>query len=260
MIITPFAYMAEQAVGPTPPPSSGLIGWFDASDYTSGATWVDRSANGLDLTLSGTYALDASTLGGPSINFSNGYGKSGTTSLIQGTTGTEYTHIEIVRPSTLATADATFCISANNAGDDPNSISGYKLGNTAYIGTLLTQTGGRRSYLTSGTKLYTTTETFFVARRIAYDSPSLGTNPIYSVGTNLATLTHYTSAANYTGVGAYTQYNLGSAGAMVVAAGVSNGNYQNPGRYAVNLFYNRFLSDTEVQTIYDYYSSTYSLA
>ena len=64
---------------PTPPPSSGLIGWFDAADYTSGATWTDKSVNGLDLTLSGTYALDASTLGGPSINFSNGWGNSPST-------------------------------------------------------------------------------------------------------------------------------------------------------------------------------------
>ena len=245
---------------PPPPPSSGLIGWFDAADYTSGATWTDKSVNGLDLTLSGTYALDVSTLGGPSLNISNGFGVSSTTALISGTTGTEYTHIEIVRPTTLATADATFAIAANNSGDDPNSISGYKLGNSAYIGYLVTASGGKRIYLGTGANLYTTTETFFVSRRVGYDTPGLGTNPIFSVGTNLATLTHYTSSGDYTAAGAYNEYNLGSAGVMVVAAGVSSGNYKCPGYYAVNLFYDRFLSDAEVQQVYDYYKTTYSLA
>jgi hypothetical protein len=241
----------------TPPPSSGLIGWFDAADYTSGTTWTDKSVNGLDLTLSGTYALDASTLGGPSLNISNGFGKSATTSLISGQTGTEYTHIEIVRPKTLATADATFAISANNAGDDPESISGYKLfGGATEIGYLITNTGGRSARLTGIG--YNTTETWFVSRRLGYDSPSLGTNPIISVGSENNALVHYSSG--YASAGAYTDYDLGSAGVMVVAAGVSSGNYKTDGYYAVNLFYNRFLSDAEIQIVYDYYKTTYNLA
>ena len=50
-----------------PIPLNGLVAWYDASDYTSGATWIDKSGNGNDLTLSGTYSLDPSTLGGPSL-------------------------------------------------------------------------------------------------------------------------------------------------------------------------------------------------
>lgn len=245
-------------VGAIPPaiPTLGLIGWFDAADYTSGATWVDKSSNGLDLTLSGTYALDASTIGGPSLDFTGGYGKSPTTALISGQAGTEYTHIEIVRPKVLATADGTFAISANNPGDDPESISGYKLfGGATEIGYLITNTGGRSARLTGIG--YNTTENWFVSRRIGYDNPSLGTNPRISVGSETNALTHYSSG--YASAGAYTDYDLGSAGVMMVGAGVSSGAYTTDGYYAVNVFYNRFLSDAEVDIIYDYYKTTYSL-
>ena len=256
MIITPFAYMAEQVTGPVVP-TSGLIGWFDASDYTSGATWVDRSSNGLDLTLTGTYALDASTLGGPSINFSNAWGNSPSTSLINGGTGTEYTHIELFRPSTVANFDSSFSLSAGGTGDDCNSLTGFQLSGTGRITVGRNCTGGRQYYITS--KQYNTSDTFFVARRFQHGGTP-GSGLLGEVGTTSTSLTQY-GTGDWTAVAGITSvdYALGSAGKMAVGA-VNGGNYKMAGRYAANLFYDRFLTDQEVQDIYDYYSSTYSLA
>ena len=113
MIITPFAFMAE--AGPVIP-TSGLVGWYDADDYTSGATWVDRSGNGYDLTLSGTYAKDASTIGGPSVLFSGGVNSRGytTATIADWTSTTEVTHIEIIRPSATTIFQGSFAIEGTN--------------------------------------------------------------------------------------------------------------------------------------------------
>jgi hypothetical protein len=255
---TPILKMyAGPEAGPTPPPSSGLIGWFDASDYTSGATWVDRSTNGLDLTLSGTYALDASTLGGPSINFSNGWGGSPSTSLINGGAGTAYTHIEILRVATPSNFDSSFSLSAGGTGDDCNSLTGFQLSGTGWIAVGKNCSGGRQYYITS--KQYNNTDTYFVSRRFEHGGTP-GSGLLGDVGTTSSGLTQYgtggwTAWAGITSV----DYALGSAGKMAVAS-VNGGNYKMPGYYAVNLFYDRFLTDVEVQTIYDYYKTTYSLA
>ena len=48
-MFSPFAFMTPSI--PTIP-TSGLVAWYDPSDYTGTTTWVDRSTNGLDLTLS----------------------------------------------------------------------------------------------------------------------------------------------------------------------------------------------------------------
>lgn len=238
-------------------PTSGLIGWFDASDYTSGATWIDKSVNGLDLTLSGTYALDASTLGGPSINFSNAWGNSPSTSLINGGTGTEYTHIEIFKPQVVANFDSSFSLSAGGTGDDCNSLTGFQLSGTGRITVGRNCTGGQQYYITS--KQYNTSDTFFVSRRFQHGGTP-GSGLLGDVGTTASPLTQY-GTGDWTAVAGITSvdYALGSAGKMAVGA-VNGGNYKMAGYYAVNIFYDRFLSDVEVQQVYDYYKTTYSLA
>jgi len=73
------AYIQTKYAGYTIP-TDGLIGWYDAADYSSGATWADRSGNNNDLTLSGTYSKDATTMGAPSVLLNTGGGLSNTDS------------------------------------------------------------------------------------------------------------------------------------------------------------------------------------
>ena len=53
-MFTPFAFIKS-----SPVPLNGLVAWYDAADYVSGTTWVDRSANGLDLTLSSSATISS---------------------------------------------------------------------------------------------------------------------------------------------------------------------------------------------------------
>lgn len=243
--------------GPKPPaiPTSGLIGWFDADDYTSGGTWTDRSVNGLNLTLGGTYSKD--TTYGPAIFLNTGYGASAATALINGGTGTEYTHIEILRPTVAGNFRGSYMFSANLGGDDCGSLTGFEVGGTGWITVGRNCTGGSQYYITS--KQYDTSNTFFVSRRFTYGGTP-GSGLVFDVGASNQALTQYgsgdiTAHAGITSVG----YALGSAGKMVVGAVTSSGGYRMAGYYGVNLFYNRQLTDQEVTNIYDYYKSIYSL-
>jgi len=236
-------------------PTSGLIGWFDASDYTSGTTWVDRSANGLNLTLSGTYSKVSSPIEG--VYLSNAYARSATTALVSGGTGTEYTHIEILKLTSTSAGQGTFCISSNVGGDDAGSISDYRLG-TAQIGWLRNAVGGYGNIL--NTQTYNTTNIFFIARRFIYGE-TIGAGVYWGFGSDATALTFYNSTANYTSTagGTTMNWNLGAAGRMVIGAPSSTGSYKGPAYYGVNLFYNRAITDQEVTDIYNYYKSTYSL-
>lgn len=239
--------------GPTIP-TSGLIGWFDADDYTSGTTWVDKSVNGLDLTLSGTYSKDVTY--GPTILLSNAYGNSLSTSLINGDIGTEYTYIEILRPTIVANFDSSFSLSSGGTGDDCNSLTGFQAEGAGLIAVGRNCTGGKQYYITS--KQYSTTETLFVSRRFAYGGTP-GSGLVFNVGTTSQALTEYGSGA-ITARGGITsvEYALGAAGKMAVGS-TNGGSYKLPGYYGVSLWYDRQLTNQEVTDIYDYYKSTYSL-
>ena len=243
--------------GPVPEliPSSGLIGWFDADDYISGTTWTDRSVNGLNLTLSGTYSKN--TTYGPALFLNTAYGVSAATALVTGGTGTEYTHIEILRPTIASNFIGSFAFSTGTGGDDCGAATGFEAAGTGWIAIGRNCTGGSQSYITS--KQYSTSDTFFVARRFAYDGTP-GSGLVFDVGTTSQALTQYGLGDITMRIWSSVDYALGATGRMVVGAPSNGGSYRMAGYYGVNLFYNRQLTDQEVTDIYNYYKSTYSLA
>ena len=79
-MFTPFAFIKS----PSPVSLNGLVAWYDAADYVSGATWVDRSVNGLDLTISGSTSL-TTLYGQPYLDWdSSTYAYTSATSLLAG--------------------------------------------------------------------------------------------------------------------------------------------------------------------------------
>ena len=112
-MFSPFAYMSTKSGGGGGGgiPTGSMIAWYDASNYTSGETWIDASPNGLDLTLTGTYSKDTSTIGGDSIVFNGGYAVSQNTNLLPGVrTGgdSEFTIIEVLKLISANSAQGTF--------------------------------------------------------------------------------------------------------------------------------------------------------
>lgn len=261
-----FGYNVVYGIGnpksPAVVPTSGLIGWYDAADYTSGTTWVDRSSNGLNLTLSGTYSLTGSIVAGegPALLFNTAVGLSSATSLITGSVGEEYTLVQIFRPTVVGNFKGGISLINNTGGDQPLSLGSFSLDGTGRIYTWVNgQTG---FWLNSQT--YSTSKTSFVARRAAYGfNNSSGLTVSYGDDSSVP-LTHY-GAGNFTlGRGPYpatynTNYNLGSAGSVLIGALRTDRNFAQEGYYAVNLFYDRALTDQEIQNIYDYYKADYNL-
>ena len=234
-------------IPPPTPPTSGLIAWFDADDYTSGATWTDRSGNSNNLTLNNTYSKVTSPI--TAVYFNNGFGvKSGVSSW---SATTDVTHIEIIRPTVVGSFIGSFVLQGTNG------VSGFEFGGT---GRIYVWKNADTGYFLN-TQTYDTAKTAFVARRFTsgFDNTS---NLTVSYGDDSSVaLTHY-GAGNFTlGRAGSTTYTLGGTvslgvGTIDVTSGLT---YDMSGYYGVNLFYNRILTDQEVQDIYDYYKSTYSL-
>lgn len=253
MIFTPFAFMATTTAGPVVP-TSGLIGWYDASNYTSGATWVDDSGNGNDITLSGTFSKDTSTMGGGSVLLNTGRGESNAVSDWSATT--EITHIEILRvASPLGNFKSTWGLNIGGTGVEP---SGFQLSGTGRIETWV---GGNTGYyLNTGLQTYNTGYNQFIARRLqsGFD-PTAGTLKITYGDSNATGITQYGSGDFSLSRGGSTAYTTTSADTMVIGQAAGLTAYRQAGYYAVSLFYNRLLNDAEIQNVYDYYKTTYSL-
>ena len=112
---------------------------------------------------------------------------------------------------------------------------------------------------------YDTAKTAFVARRFTYGfNNTSGLNVSYGDDSSVS-LTHYGAGDFTLGRGPYpatfnTNYNLSADGRMVVGGfSPTATTYAAPGYYGVNLYYNRQLTDQEIQDIYDYYKSAYNL-
>ena len=227
-------------------PTSGLIAWFDADDYTSGATWTDRSANGNNLTLTGTYAKN--TTYGPTILFNGGYGSRG--SVAGWASTTDVTYVEIIRVLATSNFQASWAIQGTN------QLTNFQLGGA---GDIYTWVGAKTGWILN-TQDYSTTKTTFVARRVqsGFNNTS-GLNTSYGDDSSVP-LTNY-GAGNFTlaRTPTDTTYTLGASVTIRVATPENNITYDMPGYYGASLFYNRILTDQEVQDIYDYYKSTYSL-
>jgi hypothetical protein len=248
MIFTPFAFVKSEVTAGPVIPTSGLVGWWDASDYTSGATWSSRV--GVNLNLAGTYSKDNSTLGGPSIFFNGGDASNASLATSAFTSNTEFTQIELLRTTVTGPGLGSFNISGTN------TISGYQFGTANSIVTWKNGDTGWR--LTS--RSYGTTKTTFVARRVITGYNNTTTPLQVSYGDNAGvSLTHY-GAGNFSLERAgTTTYTLGASVGYQIGSAEA-GLYRLSGRYVTNLIYSRRLTDSEIQQVYDYYKSTYSLS
>jgi hypothetical protein len=263
----PFAFMKSSGGSPPSPsliPTGSMIAWYDASDYTSGTTWVDKSSNGLDLTLNGTYSKDASTIGGESILLNTGYAVSDVTNLLPGvnTSGdSEFTIIEIVKPNSISSAQGTLAMSTNAGGEDADSASTLRV-SPSDVGFVKNASGGEGFRLNNA--FYDTSATSFVARRFLYGgTPGTAGGCVWGYGDTFQGLTFYTSAGDYdiTGAFAFVDFGSGNLGRVVIGAATYQGSYRTSGYYVASLWYNRLLSDSEIQDIYTYYQNLgYNLA
>jgi hypothetical protein len=266
MITTPFSFM-KSPVQTGGFPTDGLIGWWDADDYTSGNTWTDRSGTGLNLTLTGTATktndLPHPSGGAPGVLFDvNSYGKTPTTPLIAGSTGTEWTHVEIIfhwDEASFGTAKSTYCF-----GDSTtvvNNISGYRTQaeNFSYI---KTSAGGYG--MKNDTRVYEG-YTWFLVRRFGYGELGGTTGGMVwalAFSNPSAPLNFFTlpTSYNYTsGGGAGADWDLGTNGVYLMNAGITSGAYAAPMYYGMQAIYDRKITDQEVQDIYDYYKVKYYL-
>jgi hypothetical protein len=248
MIFTPFAFV-KSAVSVTPViPTSGLVMWLDASDYTGGITWNERSGNNYGVTLNGTYAKVTSPI--VAVEFGGGYG---TYSPVPSwTSTTEVTHIEILRPTIVSSFFGGFGIQGS-----PNSIGSFAFDG---VGRIYTWVNGNTGYYLT-TQTYNTSKTAFVARRFSSGFNNSGDSLIVNYADSSGvSLTKYGSGNFTLGRGGVTTYTLGSSTRINVGALENNTTYDMPGYYGVNMFYNRILTDQEVTDIYNYYKSTYSLS
>jgi len=245
----------------TPDDVAGLLGWYDADDYTSGTTWTDKSGNSRDLTLdnsNGTYSKDASTISGPSILFSGGaYAVAGAYN--SSFSANEFTHIEIFRPSgTLFSNDTTFVI-----GSQTNCGSLIRYGDNI-IGVYAADTG---YHIPSVDQLYSSTKTAFVTRRVLSGFNNTSGLQISYADSNGTSLTHYGPGdfVQYTPTGTDSTFSITASPVLWVASSgrFPSGNptpiYNANGYYGVVLVYDGILTDEQVETIYNYYKDTYNL-
>ncbi len=266
MIFTPFAFMA--ATGPTPPTTLGLVAKYDEpgtyfTDTGNFGTWADSSGNGYTLTFNGAGvgSVNLDTLLGYDSLLVGGAVTAGTTSTISDWTSTnDVTHIEILRSNQSGNStQSTFAIrGVDGVGsffpvDWADRITTFRFG------------GGLWALSNQD---YDTAKTQFVARRFESGYNNSGDSLVISYGDSFNTgLTHIGSGTGLTNnINPYppysgtTVYTIGTSAKIIVANRVPNptgGNF--PGRYMVNLFYNRILTDAEIENIYSYYQPTYNL-
>ena len=251
-MFTPFAFVTSGVTAPAGNiPTGSLVAWYDASDYSSGATWTDRSVNGYDLTLSSTYSKVTSPI--TAVFFNGGYGtKSG---VADWTSTDDITHVEIIRPTVVTNFVGSFVVQGTN------QLGAFEFDGT---GRIYTWRNGGTGYYVNGTG-YATAKTSFVARRVTsgFDNTT-GTSQglVVSVAdSSTLPLTHYSGSSLVLGRVNTTTYTIGASATLGVGLIDTTVplSYDQPGYYGVNLFYNRILTDQEITDIYTYYKSTYSL-
>ena len=245
-MFTPFAFVKSAAVAAPVIPTSGLIAWYDANDYTSGATWTDKSGNGNNLTLNSTYSKN--TTYGPTIFFNGGWGSKSGVSGWSATT--DVTYIEIIRPTVATNFVASWSLTGTN------QVTGFQFGGTSLI---YTWRGGDTGWYLN-TPTYGTTKTTFVARRFSSGFNDTGDSLVVDYAdTSAISLTKYGSGNFSLGRAGGTTYSLGGSVTIIVGAAETNLTYDMPGYYGVVAIYNRILTDQEITDVYDAYKTTYSL-
>lgn len=266
MINTPFSFIKSSQESESFP-MDGLIGWWDVDDYTSGGTWVDRSSNGLDLTLTGTYSkandLPHPSGGAPGLLFgANSYGKTPVTPLIAGSTGTEWTHVEIIfhfDAASFTSGKSTYAFGDSTTA--ANNISGYRT-TAEQLSYIKTSAGGYG--MKTDFRVYEG-YTHFIVRRFGYgELGGTAGGMVWAYANTLPSqpLQFYTLPTSYVymaGGNAGADWDLGTNGVHLVNAGVTSGQYSAPMYYGMNALYNRKITDGEIASIYDYYKVRYYL-
>ena len=264
MIFTPFAFMASKN---TPTDIPGLVFKFEANstDYTQVGglgTWDDSSGNGNDLTFLGAgtsaTALDT-TLGYDAVKVEGSVTRGVTNTVNNWSSTTEVTNIEIIRPIFSGFLRSTFGLQGTNnvSSMPPTSQSTNKIG---VLRDSQPDTGAFWRLNTS----YNSSTTAFIARRIdtGFNNTS---NLNISYGDDISVpLTHY-------GPGSFTRDTEMASGVSTYSLGTSTyftlANIRDSassarcwsGYYMASLTYNRILTEAEIEIIYNYYKSTYSL-
>lgn len=244
------AYIQTKYAGYTIP-TDGLIAWYDAADYSSGATWIDRSGNNNDLTLTGTYSKSAISIGGPSLLLNSAYGvKTGVTGWAS---TTDVTHIEIQK---LVGSPTSFQASWGVEGT--NALSGFQFGGAGDIAAWVT--GKTGWFLNVAGRKYSNVTNVFAAKRVTSGFDNTSGLTISYGDSSAVGLTHY-GAGNFIiyRTPTDTTYSIGASATLRVATPETNLTYDMPGYYGVNLFYNRILTDAEIEEIYNYYKPIYNL-
>jgi len=246
MLFTPFAFWQQPE--PTGIPTSGLVAWYDAADYTSGFQWADRSGNNYTIFLNGTFSKVASPI--TAVYLNNGWANF-TSGVPNWGSATAVTHVEIIRPTVVANFAGTFAIIGTN------TVSSFQFDGT---GRIYTWVNGKTGFYLNG-RTYATTKTAFIARRFSSGFTNTGNTLIVDYADSAGvSLTKYGSGNFILGRAGNTTYTLGLNSKMNIGSAENNVVYDNPGYYGANLYYNRILTDSEITRIYNYYKPLYSLS
>lgn len=247
-MFTPFAFIKS----PSPIPLEGLVAWYDAEDYVSGTTWVDRSVNAYNLTIAGAGVPTKVTVGGPFVEFTNNRAYTAN-SITQYSATNDITYIEIVRDlfGYDDTQIASFALNGSSYG-----VSSYMFDGTNSVYTY--STNGKGWYLNG--KSYNYLYTDFVARRIVTGFSNTSPELKVSWADSFASLVHYGAGSFTSGGGGASTYDLQSPTQFVLGATGAGGAFPMAARYGVSILYNRLLSDSEIDQIYEYYKPIYALA
>ena len=238
--------------------NSNLLGWYDANDYISGTAWTDRASNLGDLTLRGNYTHDTTTLSNASFlfetgsapNYDNGGGaESEFTDSISWDDEVSFTYIEILQP-----------LPNIHTGSSFEFISGTQVrGYTDSDSIRTTATGNGVSYVLDP-QSYTPEKTMFVARRVKnlYSNANDKLQVSYADNSSVP-LTHY-GAGNFTQTGGPVSEANYIFTFLTLRVGFGSSALRTyPGYYVASLAYNSFLTDDEINLVYQYYKPLYGL-
>lgn len=253
---------------------NGIVAWYDASTFTNGdSVWVDSSGKGNDLVISG--ALLRADLEGPYINtnFATDLVTSTSTSLLSGNTDITVVTItrlfDNVKPYNFAgmatwglgdgeLSNYVYQLRSDNcnpssqyavAGMWHNGNNGPRVDGT-YVGFCGDIPNGRLEGLNSVMYAYRASSVFDPVTPASHKISSAG-------GLNPRSITDNFSLG-YWRLGGDFLYDFGAGANIRLGKYAAAGNMVAQ-RYGVAIIYNRQLTDSELEGIYDYYSTIYTL-
>lgn len=256
---------------------TGLTAWYEAEDYTNGSgTWSDKSGNGYILSISESYATG--------VNPFYDYRPATTTkATISGGTYVDFPKVEVLYGkfantenvvTELANATEITLIQIRTLADRGTGASGYRAWGfgifNGFEGSSANDGASERIGMTVGGQPdpdgvevnaidYGTTNPVFTSYRVTSPFSATNGNVIVDYAT---TSTSFTRTTDFTQIGADpTTFAINASPNIFIAEGSKDSNPTqrdtNMGVYAV---WPRILTDEEIEGVYNYYKSTYSLA